>query len=119
MTFKITDLKKPAFDGEIIKQISHEGLELTLCIKKDDDFFSAIGHIQGLIENEKNIKNMLKRGQMASYEALLFVIGEYAVSKWNVTDENDKPLAINGDNPSRARRRPSSAAQVNVINIAH
>lgn len=97
--FKITDLKKPNFDSEIKKQISFEGLELTLRVRHDNDFLTAIGRVYSQMDKEKTLnKDSLKRGQMASSEALFFVIGEYVVSDWNVVDDNNTPVPINGDN---------------------
>ena len=100
MKFKIQDLKKPTFDSQITKALEHEGLSLTLCIKHDEDFMNALAKVQGQFDKDEMLsKDSLRRGkgQIQSSEALLFVIGEYAIGDWNVTDMNDKPIDINGD----------------------
>lgn len=101
MTFKIQDLKKPTINTELTKTLQHEGLELTLCVKNDPAFQNALSRVGVAINQEKVLdKDSLKRENngMQSSEALLFVIGEYAVSEWNVADNDDKPIAINGEN---------------------
>lgn len=104
MAFKIQELKKPIINTELTKTLQHEGLELTLCVKNDHAFMNALSRVGGAMNAEKVLdKNSLKRennGMQAS-EALLFVIGEYAVSDWNVEvgdDDNAQTLPINGEN---------------------
>lgn len=104
MTFKIADLKKPTINTELKKTLSHEGLELTLCVKNDPAFMNALSRVGVAINQEKVLdKDSLKRENngMQSSEALLFVIGEYAISDWNVEvgdDDNAQTLPINGEN---------------------
>lgn len=42
MAFKIQDLKKPTINTKLKKTLSHEGLEVTLCIKNDPAFQNAL-----------------------------------------------------------------------------
>lgn len=97
MTFKISDLKKPKFDGTAVRHLSHEGFELTLTVKYEKDFLSAVQTVQSHMDTALT-KNALKKGGMNAFEGLIFIIGEYAVSAWNAVDDNDKALSINGDN---------------------
>lgn len=109
MGFKISDLKKTvknktysaevdfklgdAFDGQELK------LELTVD-SGDEEFATALTQAQQ--QNHKRLtKDSLRKGnqpELSVHEAMLYVIGEFAVSKWNATDEDDNEIAPSGDN---------------------
>lgn len=98
MTFNLTILKKT--DDEVVRTVVHNGIELSLVVKKDDAFTSAFAEVQSLMNAKNKVsKDSLKRANngIGANEALLFVIGEYCIKSWNVVVD-DVPLAINGDN---------------------
>ncbi|OOR90246.1 hypothetical protein B0181_05075, partial [Moraxella caviae] len=95
-------------DIKVTKTIKHDetGLELTLEMKHDEAFQRAFATV-GEELNTRNplTKNTLsrqameaKKDEMHKNVALMFVIGEYLLAKWNVQDTDGKPLATNGDN---------------------
>lgn len=101
MKLNLTDLKKPKIEAIISRDISHGDFKLTLEIKHDEAFNSAFGKVAPLLDTKKIGKDDLKResqSDITNYEMLLFVIGEYCIKSWNITDENDKDVPINGDN---------------------
>lgn len=101
MKLNLTDLKKPKVETVVSRDISHGDLQLTLEVKHDEAFNSAFGKVAPLLDIKKVGKNDLKResqSDITNYEMLLFVIGEYCIKSWDITDENDKDVPINGDN---------------------
>ena len=101
MKLNLTDLKKPKIETVVSRGISHDDLQLKLEVKHDEAFNSAFGKVAPLLDVKKVGKNDLKResqSDITNYEMLLFVIGEYCIKSWNITDENDKDVPINGDN---------------------
>ncbi|WP_323842582.1 MULTISPECIES: hypothetical protein [unclassified Moraxella] len=101
MTFNLNIIKKPEFTDEVTRQIKHDnGIELTICIKKDDAFNAAFGEVAPFLNNNKALtKDRLKKGNQGinANEAVLFLIGEYCVKEWNVTVD-DTAYPINGEN---------------------
>lgn len=101
MTFNLNIIKKPEFTDEVIRQIKHDnGIELTICIKKDDAFNAAFGEVAPFLNNNKALtKDRLKKGNQGinANEAVLFLIGEYCISSWNI-ETDGKPLPVNGEN---------------------
>lgn len=103
MSFKLDLLKKEPLKGEIVKQVSGAGVELTLAVTHDDGLNSAFAKVQQLIDEQaKSVDfDSLKRSaqnKIDANQALLYVIGEYCVRDWNVTDTDGVPLPANGDN---------------------
>lgn len=101
MKLNLADLKKPTINTVISRDISHDDLQLTLTVCHDEAFNSAFGKVAPLLDVKKVDKNDLKRqnqSDISNYEMLLFVIGEYCIKQWNITDINGGDVPINGDN---------------------
>ena len=101
MKIDLQDLKKPSIDTAIERQIEHGDLRLTLQVKDDTAFKSAFAKVAPLLDDKTVHKDDLKRSaqtDISSQEMLLYVIGEYCVGDWNVSDKDDTPIAVNGDN---------------------
>lgn len=100
MAFDLTLLKKDA-KVNAKREIEFDGLELTLQIQASEAFKRAAAEVQKIANTPKKVtKDSLKRGnqdEIGEYEAMLFILGEYCISQWNVTADGE-PLAINGDN---------------------
>lgn len=100
MAFDLTLLKKDA-KINAKREIEFDGLELTLEIQASEAFKRAAAEVQKIANMPKKVtKDSLKRGnqdEIGEYEAMLFILGEYCISQWNVTADGE-PLAINGDN---------------------
>lgn len=97
--FKLDILKKPN-PKEFSKDIAIGGIEITLTVKKDIALTSAIHKVFGKVDNKAVTFEDLKRdnqGVSIDY-AMLYMIGEYMINKWNVADKDGNPLAVNGDN---------------------
>lgn len=101
MTFNLNIIKKPEFTDEVTRQIKHDnGIELTICIKKDDAFNAAFAEVAPFLNNNKALtKDRLKKGNQGinANEAVLFLIGEYCIKDWNI-ETDGKPLQVNGEN---------------------
>lgn len=98
--FNLNILKKPEFTDEVTKAITFNGLELTLCVKKDEAFSTAFSTVSNQLNQSQSLtKDKLKKGNqgISANEALLFLIGEYCVKEWNVTVD-DTAYPINGEN---------------------
>lgn len=101
MTFNLNIIKKPEFTDAVTRQVKHgNGIELTVCIKKDDAFNAAFAEVAPYLNAEKALtKNRLKKENQGinANEAILFLIGEYCISSWNI-EKDGKPLPVNGEN---------------------
>lgn len=100
MAFKLDILKKDE-KFSVKRDIEFDGLEMTLQIQSSKEFEQVAAEVAYVANKPRKLtKDSLKRGnqdEIGAHEAMLFVIGEYCISKWNVI-VNDEPLAINGDN---------------------
>lgn len=97
--FKL-DIVKRKNDISAIRTIKQDGIEMTLEIKKDAEFETAVGNMGQFIEDKPKLtREVLKRGQdsINVNEAMIYIIGEYLITDWNIEVEGNK-LDINGDN---------------------
>ncbi|AKG10885.1 hypothetical protein [Moraxella bovoculi] len=98
MTFKLDILKKPNLE-KITKEVSIGGIELTIKLERDEALESAIDKMQTPNIERIALDDLRRKNQGLSKDTTwLFIVGEYAIDKWNVVDADDMPLAINGDN---------------------
>lgn len=98
MSFTLKTIQQP---HSVSKALKYDNLELTLCFKQNPQFERALSSVV----NEMNKPVVLTKehltksgGDITPHEALLFVLGEYAIAEWNVSDEQGNAVAINGDN---------------------
>lgn len=98
MTFKLDILKKPNLE-KITKEVSTGGIELTIKLERDEALESAIDKMQTPNIERIALDDLRRDNQGVSKDTTwLFIVGEYAIDKWNVVDADDVPLAVNGDN---------------------
>lgn len=96
--FVLKKLKRDDFSS-VEKEISFNGLELTMQFKKDVHLERAMAIIHGQLAKPKLLSSdvLADRSEFDELESILFVIGEYSIKQWNVTDDG-KDLEINGKN---------------------
>lgn len=101
MAIQLKDLKQKKI-GEVVRELEYKGLlTLTMRVSDDKQFQSAITKIQ---QPDKTLtKNALSKANndgdgISVGEAMLYLIGEYLITEWDVEIEPNKIAPINGDN---------------------
>ena len=101
MAITLKDLKQKKL-GEVVRELDYKGLlTLTLRISDDKQFQSAMAKLQ---KPEKDLtKNALSKANNAGDgisvgEAMLYLVGEYLITDWDVEVSEGKKAPINGDN---------------------
>lgn len=101
MAIQLKDLKQKKI-GEVVRELEYKDLlTLTMRVSDDKQFQSAMTKIQ---QPDKTLtKNALSKANndgdgISVGEAMLYLIGEYLITAWDVEIEPNKIAPINGDN---------------------
>jgi hypothetical protein len=101
MAIQLKDLKQKKL-GEVVRELEYKDLlKLTMRISDDKQFQSAMAQIQ---QPEKGLtKDRLSKANnsgdnISMGEAMLYLIGEYLITDWDVEVSEGKIAPINGDN---------------------
>lgn len=94
----VLKLKKDDFSS-VSKEITFNGVSLMLEYKKNPYAERALSVINRELSSTKLLtrEELTKRSEMTEQEGILFVVGEYVISKWNITDDKGNALEINGE----------------------
>lgn len=100
MAITLKDLK-PKKLGEVVRELNYKDLlTLTMRISDDKQFASAMAKIQA---PKAMTKNQLSKAnntgdEISMGEAMLYLIGEYLITDWDILDQDGNKAKINGDN---------------------
>lgn len=101
MAIQLKDLKQKKL-GEVVRELDYNGLlTLTMRVSDDKQFQSAMAKLQ---QPEKTLtKNSLSKANnngdgISVGEAMLYLIGEYLITDWDVEVKPGELAPINGDN---------------------
>ncbi len=103
MAIQLKDLKKKEI-GEVVRELNFDDkVKLTMRFSNDKDFTSALSHLQEKQVNSALTKNKLSKANNAGEslttgEAMLYLIGEYMITEWDVELSEGEIAPINGDN---------------------
>ena len=103
MAIQLKDLK-PKNLAAIEREIDYKGLvKLTMRVGQDKAFAAAMGQIQESGANKKVTKDSLAKANfdadvLSTGEAMLYLVGEYLITEWDVETADGEIAPINGDN---------------------
>lgn len=103
MAIQLKDLK-PKSLAAIEREIDYKGLvKLTMRVGQDKAFAAAMGQIQETGANKKVTKDSLAKANfdadvLSTGEAMLYLVGEYLITEWDVETVDGEIAPINGDN---------------------
>ncbi len=103
MAIKLKDLK-PKNLAAIEREIDYKGLvKLTLRVGQDKAFAAAMTKVQEQGGSKKVTKDALSKdnfdeNELSTGEAMLYLVGEYLITEWDVETEDGEIAPINGDN---------------------
>lgn len=103
MAIQLKDLK-PKNLVAVERDIDYKGLvKLTLRVGQDKAFAAAMTKVQEQGGNKKVTKDALARdsfdeNELSTGEAMLYLIGEYLITEWDVETADGEIAPINGDN---------------------
>ncbi|MGP5296807.1 hypothetical protein ACTXL0_07225 [Psychrobacter faecalis] len=103
MAIQLKDLK-PKTLAAIEREIDYKGLvKLTLRVGQDKAFSAAMTKVHEQGGSKKVTKNALARdsfdeNELSTGEAMLYLVGEYLITEWDVETPDGEIAPINGDN---------------------
>jgi len=103
MAIKLKDLKPKTLDA-IEREIDHKGLvKLTMRVGQDKAFGAAMTKVQEQGGSKKVTKDALSKdnfdeNELSTGEAMLYLVGEYLITEWDVETADGEIAPINGDN---------------------
>lgn len=103
MAIKLKDLQPKKLNA-IEREIDYKGLvKLTMRVGQDKAFGAAMTKIHEQGGNKKVTKNALAKdnfdeNELSTGEAMLYLVGEYLITEWDVEKEDGEIAPINGDN---------------------
>lgn len=103
MAIQLKDLqRKKKKKLEVVRELNyHDVVKLTMRVSDDEDYVSAVRQLQR--PDEPLTKDTLLKAnnaveRLTKGEAMLIIIGEYAITDWDVLAEDGETAPINGDN---------------------
>lgn len=102
MAITLKDLKPKTLDA-IERDIDYKGLvKLTMRVGQDKAFAAAMAQVQETGASKKVTKDSLSKANfdenvLSTGEAMLYLVGEYLITEWDVQAPNGDIAPINGD----------------------